>query len=236
MPAETSGLAIHIGADILTDPRHTHLAALRSSRDTVDRLARLAVAAGITEQRELAGARATRDRVSAALQLAATELGPQGQLLLTFTGHSDPGAVQADGSRDIAWCLHDGGIRLVEVAALLAALPPTAQVIVVSDTCYAAALSRYTVPARMVLVAACGADQQILARPTTGFAARLERLVIPGGRRNPHCASYTWLDTQLRLDSPDVERPRVWTNEAAAWAERPFAPAPGRAHSGCAAG
>jgi hypothetical protein len=225
MPAETSGRAIHIGADTLTDPRHAHLAALRSCRDTVTRFSRLAAASGITEQRVLAGVCATRARVRAALQRAATELDPRAQLLLTFTGHTDPDDHRADGSRDVAWCLYDGALRLAEVAALLAAVPPTARIIVVSDTCYAAALSRYSIRATVILVAACGASQQILARPATGFAARLEQLVMPGGRRNPQCTSYAWLDTQLGLDSPDVERPCVWTNATAARAERPFAPA-----------
>lgn len=72
-------------------------------------------------------------------------------------------------------------------------------------------------------MAACGANQEMLANPQDTFAARLERLVLPGGRLNPRCTSYRWLNRQLSDDSPDVERPRVWANRLAAWSQRPFA-------------
>jgi tetratricopeptide (TPR) repeat protein len=71
------------------------------------------------------------------------------------------------------------------------------------------ALSSFTIPATVVLLAACGANQQVLANPAEGFAARLEQLVLPDGQPNPRCTSYRWLNWQLRQDSPDVERPGV---------------------------
>jgi hypothetical protein len=42
---------------------------------------------------------------------------------------------------------------------------PTAFITVIADTCYAAALSRFTFPATVVLLAACGADPAVLSRP-----------------------------------------------------------------------
>jgi Caspase domain len=222
MPPKTRGLAIHIGADVLTVPQHAHWPAVRSCRDTMERTSRLASAAGITQHRRLLGARATRAEVIDALRRAAAELDPRGHLLLAFAGHSDRERASEDAPPKVAWCLHDGTLPLAEVAALLAAIPPTALVTVIADTCYAAALSGFTIPATVALLAACGADQQILANPATGFAARLEQLVLRDGKPNPACTSYRWLNWQLRQDSPDVERPRVWTNSLSAWSQRPF--------------
>jgi hypothetical protein len=229
MPAQAAGLAIHVGADILTSPQHAHRPAVRSCRDTIERTSRLANAAGITRQCRLLGARASRAEVKGALRRAAAGLDPHGHLLLAFTGHSDrdPG----DGPPGVAWCLYDGSLPLAEVAALLAAVPPTALITVIADTWYAAALSGFTIPATVVLLAACGADQQILTSPASGFVARLERLVLRHDRPNPFCTNYRWLNWQLRSASPEAERPRVWTNRPDAWSHVPFRPrslSPGR--------
>ena len=223
MPPE-AGQAIHIGADVLASSRHARWAAVRSCRDTVQRTTRLAAAAGITRQHQLLGTRASRARIGHALGEAATGLDPHGHLLLAFTGHSDREPAGPDQPPAIAWCVHDGTLPLAEVAALLSAAPPTALITVIADTCYAAALSGFTIPATMVLLAACGANQQILANPAEGFVTRLEQLVLPGGQPNPRCTSYRWLNRQLRQDTPDVERPGVWTNHLAAWSQRPFHP------------
>jgi hypothetical protein len=52
--------------------------------------------------------------------------------------------------------------------------------------------------------------------------ARLEQLVLTDGQPNPACTSYLWLSRQFRRDSPDVERPQVWTNRPSVWSQRPF--------------
>jgi hypothetical protein len=228
MPPET-GLAIHIGADVLTSPRHARWPAVRSCRNTVARATRLAAAAGITHQHQLLGTHASRARTGHALREAAAGLDPHGHLLVTFTGHSDREPAAPDQPPAIAWCLHDGTLPLAQVAALLSAVPATALITVIADTCYAAALSGFSIPATVVLLAACGADQQTLANPAEGFVTRLEQLVLPGGQPNPRCTSYRWLHRQLRQDTPDVERPRVWTNRLSAWSQRPFRPAGMRA-------
>jgi len=154
MPPDLPGLAVHVGAGRPAGPRHAHWPAVRSWRDTLERMSRPATAAGITRQHQLLGSRASRAEVT--------------------------------------------------------------------DTCYAAALSRFTIPATVVLLAACGPDQEILANPATGFAARLERLMLADGQPNPACTSYLWLSRQFRRDSPDVERPQVWTNRPSVWSQRPL--------------
>jgi hypothetical protein len=209
MPPDPPGLAIHVGA-------------ARSCRDTLERTARLAAAAGITRQHQLLGIRASRAEVTGALRRAAVTLDPRGQLLLTFTGHSDRGRADRNRPPEVSWYLADGTLPLGEVAALLAAVPPTAFITVIADTCYAAALSRFTIPATVVLLAACGPDQEILAHPATSFAARLEQLMLTDGQPNPACTSYLWLSRQFRRDSPDVERPQVWTNRPSVWSQRPL--------------
>ena len=209
MPPDPPGLAVHVGAE-------------RSCRDTLERMSRLATAAGITRQHQLLGTRASRAAVTGALRRAAVVLDPRGHLLLTFTGHSDRELTGRNRWPEVVWRLADGTLPLSEVAALLAAVPPTAFITVIADTCYAAALSRFTIPATVVLLAACGPDQEILAHPAMGFAARLEQLMLTDGQPNPACTSYLWLNRQFRRGSPDVERPRAWTNRPSVWSRRPF--------------
>ena len=195
---------------------------VRSCRDTVERTTRLAAAAGITRQHQLLGTHASRARIGHALREAAAGLDPHGHLLVAFTGHSDREPADPDEPPGIGWCVHDGTLPLVEVAALLSVVPPTALITVIADTCYAAALSGFTIPATVVLLAACGANQQVLANPAEGFVARLEQLVLPGGQPNPRCTSYRWLNRQPRQDTPDMERLSVWTNRLSAWSRGPF--------------
>ncbi|HEX6871237.1 MAG TPA: hypothetical protein VF163_09075, partial [Micromonosporaceae bacterium] len=51
---------------------------------------------------------------------------------------------------------------------------------------------------------------------------RMVDLVYPDGVRNPDCIDYRWLRAQLQHDTPDAERPEVWTNRLEAWLHRPF--------------
>jgi len=181
-------------------------------------MSRICAGAGIPAQRRLLGSAATRDRVRAAITGAAAAIDPHGLLVLTFAGHSERGEA------GVQWCLYDGGLPLHEVADMLTGVPASARIVVVNDTCYAAALATLVQPSlALVLLAACGADQLTLARPTSDFVVRLEQLVYPAGIRNPSCTTYTWLDQELRRDTPDAERPGVWTHHTDAWRHRPFA-------------
>ncbi len=210
--------AIHIGADALAWPGHAHLCVLRRGRDTLTRMTRLTRAAGIQEQHCLAGTQATRAAVAETIAHGATALAHDGLLVVTFSGHTVRHHDQT------FWCLHDGELQLGEMAACLAGAAASARIVVVADTCYGAALRRYAdLAATLVLIAACGEDQHTMNRPTSEFIVRLEQLTYPGGSRNAACTTYRWLHEQLQHDTPDVERPEVWTNRAAAWLHRPFA-------------
>ena len=91
----------------------------------------------------------------------------------------------------------------------------------VADTCNGVALRRYAeLAATLVLIAACGDDQYTMNRLASEFIVRLE--LTYGRVRNAACTTYRWLHETARHDTPDVERPEVWTNREAAWQHRPF--------------
>ena len=191
--------------------------ALCSGRDTLARLTRLARAAGIQEQRCLAGTQATCAAVAETIARGATALAHDGLLVVTFAGHTEWTHDQT------FWCLHDGELPLGEMAACLAGAAASARIVVVADTCNGAALRRYAdLAATLVLIAACGEGQYSISRLTSEFMVRLEELTYPGGLRNAACTTYRWLHEQLQHDTPDVERPEIWTNREAAWLHRPF--------------
>ena len=211
-------LAIHIGADVLAWPGHAHLGVLHSCRDTLTRMTRLTRAAGLQEQRWLVGTQATCAAVVETITHGATALAPKGLLVVTFAGHTVRHHDQT------FWCLHDGELPLGEVAACFAGAAASAQIVVVADTCYGTALQRYAeLAATLVLIAACGADQHTMIRRTSAFIGRLEQLTYPDGIRHAACTTYRWLHEHLQHQTPDVERPEVWTNRAAVWRQRPFA-------------
>ena len=123
-----------------------------------------------------------------------------------------------------------GPLRHVETAALLAAAPASARIVVIADTCYAAACAAaFTgVPVTTIVLAACAENQVTLNYQHSEFVKKLERLSYPGGMANPDCRSYAWLRRELRKDTPDVERPDVHANHPAAMRQRPFRSAPRR--------
>jgi hypothetical protein len=186
-------------------------------------MSRLCAAAGIQNQHCLVGEQATADNVRVALTHAARDIDPHGLLVLTFTGHSDRRLRDERGERITQWCLYDRGVRVDEITELLSAFAPTVRVVVIADTCYAGAFARFAdVACTLVLLGACADNQTKISGPTSDFMVRLEGLVYPGGAPNPSCVSYRWLERQLHQDTPDAERPQVWTNRPAAWAHRPF--------------
>ena len=210
--------AIHIGADALAWPGHAHLCVLSSCRDTLARMTRLAHAAGVRDQYWLAGTQATCAAVMETLAHGATALAPDGLLVVTFAGHTERKHDQT------FWCLHDGELPLDAMATCLAGATASTRIVVVADTCYGAALRRYAdLAATLVLIAACGEEQFTINRRASEFIVRLEHLTYPGGLRHAACTTYRWLHEQLRHDTPDVERPAIWTNREAAWQHRPFA-------------
>src|SRR5262249_42368129 len=175
-----------------------------SCRDTADRLTRLCQAAGIRAQQALLGPDATTGRVRAAIAGSAAGIGPGGLLVVSFSGHSER---PVPGEHDGGWCMHDAALRPAETAALLAAAPASARIVVIADTCYAAACAAtFTgVPATTVVLAACAENQATLNYQHSAFIKKLERLTYPGGRPNPDCRSYAW----LRLRRPPRAPPRA---------------------------
>jgi hypothetical protein len=213
--------AVHIGADVLESPEHVGWAKSLSCLDTVERLTRLCRAAGVRTQHRLLGFDATVGRVRDAIAGQVGRLGPDGLLVLTFSGHS---ARAVPGEHHGGWCLRDGVLRHTQTAELLAAAAPSAHLIVIAETCYAAAFAGVfaAVPATTVLLAACAENQATLNLPYSEFAAALERLTFPDGAANPRCTSYAWLRRELRKDTPDVERPDVRANRPDALRQHPF--------------
>jgi hypothetical protein len=183
----------------------------------------LCEAAGIQAQQTLLGTDATTARARAAIAASAVSIGPGGLLVVTFSGHSER---PVPGEHGGGWCLHDAALRHAETAGLLAAVPPSAHIVIIADTCYAAACAAAFsgVPATTVVLAACAENQATLNYQQSEFAKTLQRLTYPGGRPNPDCASYAWLRQELRKDTPDVERPDVRTNNPSAMRLRPFQP------------
>jgi hypothetical protein len=226
-PIDPQAAAVHIGADVLRNPRHAAWARPLSCRDTVKRLSRLCQAAGIRDQQALLGPDATTGRARAAIAGSAAGTGPGGLLVLAFSGHSER---PVPGEHDGGWCLHDRALCHAETAGLLAAAPASARIVVIADTCYAAACAAaFTgLPAMTVVLAGCAENQATLNYQHSEFVKKLERLTYPGGRPNPDCGSYAWLRRELRQDTPDVERPDVRASNPAAMRQRPFRAAPRR--------
>jgi hypothetical protein len=217
----TKAAAVHIGADVLDSPEHARWARPRFCQVTVDRLSQLCRSADIVSQHRIVGAEATVDRVRESVVGSAIAVGPGGLLVLSFSGHSQRAV---PGEKEGGWCLRDGVLLHRETGRLLAAADPSAQVIVIADTCYATAFAAAfeSVRATTVLLAACGENQATLDYPVSFFVAALERLTFPDGTANPACRSYAWLRRELRKDTPDVERPDVCANRPGALRRRPF--------------
>ncbi|HSR98404.1 MAG TPA: hypothetical protein VLM79_15205 [Kofleriaceae bacterium] len=169
---------------------------------------------GIGDQRMLAGEQATVAALRCALEDAGAALADDGLLVLTFSGHT----VRGEGPIATArWCLFDAGIELSQIAGALARLPRNARVIVICDSCYASAIaSVLSGTQEAIVLASCGEDQTMVDRMRSEFAVRLEELVIS----QRACASLAQLRELLEHDTPDCERPVVWTNAAPRWSRR----------------
>jgi hypothetical protein len=212
-------LAIHLGADVLAAEHHARLPPLYSCEETIACLAQLCVAVGVDEQHMFRGSEVTRERVNLVFDCAASHLDQDALLVVTFVGHS----VRGDSAEDTRWCIFDDKLAFADITALFRRVPVSTRIVVVSDTCYAGALSRLgALPQTLILLAACGEDQWTMNRRRSEFVVRLTELICPGGIRNPDCSSYAWLGAELQKDVPDVERPAVWTNSDTAWSLRPL--------------
>jgi len=214
-------VAVHIGVALPVGARYARWARLPSAGDTVRRLTRLCAAARIPTQHRLLDALATVSRVRTVLAACAAATGPDGLLVLTFSGH---GERPVPGEHHGGWFLHDGVIRHADTVELLASAHPSAHIVVIADTCHAAAFAEVcaAVPATVVLLAACGAEQTTLNHPVSEFVSALVQHTLPEGGIEPRRRSYADLARLLRAEAPDVERPEVYANRPDALRQRPF--------------
>ena len=203
-------LAIHVCADAETSGLRRTWPPAFAAHDTVQRAQRICERSGVVEQRTLAGDQATAEALRDALDHAAAALIHGGLLVVTFSGHTERG----DGPIETArWCLVGGGMMLSQIADQLAQLPPAARLVIIADTCYAAAIAPCLRGAQLaVVVASCGEDQTMIERARSEFVVRLEDLVCADPAR-----SIDELRAALEDDTPDCERPVVWTNAAERW-------------------
>lgn len=199
-------LAIHVAAELARRADGGWWPRGLATRDTVVRAARLGASLGFDRHETLTGEHATVEALTDALRVAATTVAPHGCLMLTFSGHTDRGAGPVPDAR---WCLFDGGIALSTIAGALATLPTETRVLIVGDTCYGAAIARVLCgPQRAVVVAACRDDQCMVDRRRSEFLVRTETLV----RSRAGDVELEELRDALESDTPDCERPVVWTN------------------------
>jgi hypothetical protein len=211
---QTRALAIHVCADAETAGLHRRWRPLIPARDTVQRAQRICEHAGVAEQRTLAGDQATAEALRDALGHAAAVLSADGLLVVTFSGHTERG----DGPIETArWSLVGGGVTLSQLADQLELLPPTARLVIIADTCYAAAIAQCLRGAQpAVVIASCGDDQTAIERARSEFVVRLEDFVC-AGRPPGSPGSLDALRAVLEADTPDCERPVVWTNAVDHW-------------------
>jgi hypothetical protein len=210
-PASISALAVHVCADVETTGLRRRWPAALAAQDTTSRVARICQGLGILEQQTLAGGEATAERLLAALARAAATLAEDGLLVLTFSGHTERG----DGPIETArWCLVDRGLELSQIAGALARLPAGVRLVIICDTCYAAAITQALVGAHeAVVLGSCGDDQTMIDRLNSEFIVRLEAFVCAP----PAHRSLAALRRLLEADTPDCERPFVWTSAADRW-------------------
>lgn len=207
----THALAIHVCADAETRGSRRCWRPLLAARDTLQRAQRICAHAGVIEQRTLAGDQASAEALREALGHAAAVLLDGGLLVVTFSGHTERG----DGPIETArWCLVGGGMALSQIAEPLAQLPPSARLVIIADTCYAAAIAPcLRGPRSAVVIASCGEDQTMIERARSEFVCRLEDLVCSDGPS----PSLDQIRAALQDDTPDCERPVVWTRAADRW-------------------
>jgi len=215
----TRAIAIHVCADVETTGLRRSWPPPIASRDTLDRAERICEVVGIAEQQTLAGERATAAALLDALDRAAAAIGDAGLLVVSFAGHTERG----DGPIETArWCLVGGGVTLAQLADGLARLPPAARLVIIADTCYAAAIAAVLHgPQPAVVIAGCGEDQTMIERAHSEFVVRLEDFVC-AGPPGPPGSTIGALRDLLEADTPDCERPVVWTNAAGRWPDGLF--------------
>lgn len=213
LPITANSLAVHVRADLAPSGPSRWWPPIIAAEDTVRRATAICRHIGVADQRVLSGERATREALFEVLHDARRSLGSDDTLILTFTGHTERGDRPIECAR---WCLFDGGLEISEIASPLARFAAEVQLVVIATTCYATAIIRVLSGAQpAVVLASCRDDQTQTGRLHSEPMLRLERFLCsasPGGTLDD-------LRRQLEHDTPDCERPCVWTNTGSWWSE-----------------
>lgn len=139
-PSWSEGRAIHIGLDRVDDDVYRGwLPVLRSAEADARSMRDLSDAMGFAS-RLIVGEAATYENVRDSLEATIERLTDGDVLVVTFAGHmtSLAGAGDDADGWDEAWCLRDGILLDDEFHDLLAEVPEGADVLVVTDSCFAA--------------------------------------------------------------------------------------------------
>ena len=204
-------LATHVCADTTTSGILRRWPPPMVSPDTLQRRRRICEHAGIAEQQVLRGKSATAEALLAALRRARAALGDEGVLVLTVLRPH-----RARRRPDRVGALVPGRRRreLSRICEHLAALPAAATLLLICDTRHAAAIAQALCgPQQAVVLASCGDGQTMLDRRRSEFVVRIEDFLCATRGRGSLAA----LRAQLEADTPDCERPVVWTHAAHRW-------------------
>ena len=142
VPTFNEGRSIHVGLDRVDDAVYQGwLERLGSSELDARAMRELASAMGFAT-RLLLSEDATRENVLAALESTIERLVDGDVLLLTYSGHMTSLAGFGDDRDgwDEAWCLHDGILLDDQFHDLLADVPAGADVLVITDSCFASGI------------------------------------------------------------------------------------------------
>lgn len=146
MPA---GISVHIGVNRLERTRYPGVCTLTGCENDAKAMARLARAQGFSPTL-LLGAKATVGAVRAAVAAAASPVGGDGMVLVTYSGHGGlvPDVPDEGDSRDLTdgndetWCLWDRQMLDDEIYRMWTAFEPGARVLIVSDSCHSGGVIR----------------------------------------------------------------------------------------------
>lgn len=140
-------ISVHVGLNRVDAGHYGSPRILQGCRNDADAMARVAAGAGIPLRHVLLDEAATAANLRALLAAAASQLAPDGLLLLTYAGHGAqlrdaevPGAgIGGDepGGNDEAFCLFDRMLRDDELCGLLADFGEAQRVVLVVDSCHA---------------------------------------------------------------------------------------------------
>ncbi len=161
--AWNEGRSIHVGINRVDEAAYAgRLPRLRSSEADARSMREVADRMGFAS-RLLLGEEATREKVFDCLAATIERLVADDVLMISYAGHMTrlSGLGCRPGGWDEAWCLYDGTILDDEFHELLARVPAGVDVVVVTDSCFAAGMvyGQDAEPRAIALLSASGRDE-----------------------------------------------------------------------------